>query len=68
MKIKTEQVREITAILDDIAKEYKTEHPKKERHGRDKKKIGWLLGQKRPDRVGTASMLTSPWHNLYWLA
>ena len=33
----------------------------------DKKRIGWKLGQKRPDRVDTANMLTSVWHNLYWL-
>lgn len=34
----------------------------------DKRRIGWQLGQKRPDRVDTANMLTSLWHNLYWLA
>lgn len=33
----------------------------------DKKRTGWQLGQKRPDRVDTADMLTSLWHNLYWL-
>ena len=33
----------------------------------DKKRTGWKLGQKRPDRVDTANMLTSLWHNLYWL-
>jgi hypothetical protein len=34
MKVKTEQVRELTAMLDDIVKEYKKEHPKKERNWR----------------------------------
>jgi transposase len=34
----------------------------------DKRRTGWRLGQKRPDRVDTANMLTSLWHNLYWLA
>lgn len=34
----------------------------------DKRRTGWQLGQKRPDRVDTANMLTSLWHNLYWLA
>ncbi len=34
----------------------------------DKRRCGWRLGQKRPDRVDTANMLTSLWHNLYWLA
>ena len=33
----------------------------------DKKRTGWRLGQKRPDRVDTANMLTHVWHNLYWL-
>lgn len=34
----------------------------------DKRRTGWQLGQKRPDRVDTANVLTSLWHNLYWLA
>lgn len=33
----------------------------------DKKRTGWQLGQKRADRIDTADMLTSLWHNLYWL-
>lgn len=33
----------------------------------DKKRTGWMVGQKRPDRINTANMLTSLWHNLYWL-
>ena len=33
----------------------------------DKKRTGWRLGQKRPDRINTANMLTHVWHNLYWL-
>jgi len=33
----------------------------------DKKRVGWKLGQKRPDRVETANFLTMVWHNLYWL-
>lgn len=32
----------------------------------DKKRTGWKLGQKRPDRIDTANMLTSLWHNIYW--
>lgn len=34
----------------------------------DKKRTGWRLGQKRPDRVNTANILTGIWHNMYWLA
>ena len=33
----------------------------------DKKRTGWQLGQKREDRIATADMLTSLWHNLHWL-
>lgn len=33
----------------------------------DKKRVGWKLGQKRPDRISTANFLTTVWHNLYWL-
>jgi transposase len=33
----------------------------------DKKRVGWRLGQKRSDRIDTANILTSLWHNLYWL-
>jgi len=33
----------------------------------DKKRTGWKLGQKRPDRIDTANILTSLWHNLSWL-
>lgn len=33
----------------------------------DKKRIGWKLGQKRPDRIDTANFLTTIWHNIYWL-
>jgi transposase len=34
----------------------------------DKRRTGWKLGQKRPDRIDTANVLTGVWHNLYWLA
>ena len=33
----------------------------------DKRRTGWKLGQRRPDRIDTANMLTTLWHNLYWL-
>ncbi|MBS3106802.1 ISNCY family transposase, partial [Candidatus Woesearchaeota archaeon] len=33
----------------------------------DKRRTGWKLGQKRPDRVDTANFLTTIWHNLSWL-
>lgn len=33
----------------------------------DKRRTGWHLGQKRPDRIDTANFLTTIWHNLSWL-
>ncbi|MEK6949075.1 MAG: ISNCY family transposase, partial [Nanoarchaeota archaeon] len=33
----------------------------------DKKRTGWQLGQKRAERIATADMLTSLWHNLSWM-
>lgn len=33
----------------------------------DKRRTGWQLGQKRADRINTADMLTSLWHNLHWM-
>ena len=34
----------------------------------DKRRVGWKLGQKRPDRIATAHTCTVLWHNLCWLA
>jgi len=35
--------------------------------GADKKRFGWQVGQKRPDRVSTAMFSTTVWHNLLLL-
>ena len=32
----------------------------------DKKRTGWTLGQKKPDRIQTADLLTTVIHNLCW--
>lgn len=34
----------------------------------DKKRTGWRLGQKKPERVDSANIAIVLWHNLYWLA
>jgi transposase len=34
----------------------------------DKKRVGWTLGQKKPNTIDTANCLTCIWHNLFWLA
>ena len=33
----------------------------------DKKRTGWRIMQKRPERVEFANALTHLWHNIYWL-
>ena len=32
----------------------------------DKKRTGWQVGQKKPERIDTADLLTMLWHNLSW--
>ena len=49
-------------------KEYFKRNQSESGFAEDKKRIGWRLGQKRPDRINTANALTGLWHNLYWLA
>jgi transposase len=49
-------------------KEYYKRNQSESGFSEDKKRIGWKLGQKREDRIDTANILTSLWHNLYWLA
>jgi len=49
-------------------KEYFKRNQSESGFAEDKKRTGWRLGQKRPDRVNTANILTALWHNLYWLA
>ncbi len=49
-------------------KEYFQRNQSESGFAEDKKRTGWRLGQKRPDRVDTANVLTGLWHNLYWLA
>jgi len=49
-------------------KEYFQRNQSESGFAEDKRRTGWRLGQKRPDRVNTANILTGLWHNLYWLA
>lgn len=48
-------------------KEYYQRNQSESGFAEDKKRIGWGLGQKREDRIDTANMLTTVWHNFYWL-
>lgn len=62
--------RMLAAFVTDIKtyfEEYFRRNQSESGISKDKKRTGWRLGQKRPDRVDTANMLTSLWHNLYWL-
>lgn len=49
-------------------KEYFQRNQSESGFAEDKKRIGWRLGQRRPDRIDTANILTGLWHNLDWLA
>jgi transposase len=56
----------------DNTKQYLEEYYKRNQtesgFSEDKKRTGWKLGQKRTDRINTANICISLWHNLYWLA
>ena len=49
-------------------KEYYKRNHSESGFAEDKKRTGWKLGQKRPDRLATANKLTHLWHNMHWLA
>ena len=51
----------------DFLEEYFKRNQSESGFAEDKKRTGWKLGQKRPDRIDTANMLTTLWHNLHWL-
>ncbi|MFH0837486.1 MAG: ISNCY family transposase [Candidatus Aenigmatarchaeota archaeon] len=51
----------------DYLKEYYQRNQSESGISEDKKRTGWKLGQKRPDRIDTADKLRGVWHNLYWL-
>jgi transposase len=48
-------------------KEYYQRNQSESGFAEDKKRTGWKLGQKRPERIGTALTLRGTWHNLCWL-
>lgn len=53
--------------IEKYLKEYYKRNQSESGIAEDKKRTGWKLGQKRPDRVDTSVFLTTIWHNLYWL-
>jgi len=60
-------VYQFTKNTKDFLEEYFQRNQSESGIAEDKKRTGWKLGQKRPDRIDTANMLTSVWHNLHWL-
>jgi len=61
----------LSAFIEDtkaFLKEYFQRNQSESGFSEDKKRTGWKLGQKRPDRIDTSNILTGLWHNLYWLA
>lgn len=62
--------RMLSRFVEDVKKyleEYYRRNQSESCFAEDKRRIGWKLGQKRPDRIDTANFLTTIWHNLYWL-
>jgi len=69
IKGSSEWKKMLKAFVKDIhsfLKEYFKRNQSESGFSEDKKRIGWKLGQKRPDRINTANILTGTWHNLYW--
>lgn len=60
-------IYQFTKNTKEFLEEYFQRNQSESGFSEDKKRTGWKLGQKRPDRIDTANMLTSLWHNLYWL-
>lgn len=63
----SEMIYQFTDDTKSFLQEYFQRNQSESGIAEDKKRTGWRLGQKRPDRIDTANMLTSLWHNLYWL-
>lgn len=63
-----EMLKRLIENVRGFLKEYYKRNQSESGFSEDKKRTGWKLGQKRPDRIHTANILTYLWHNLYWLA
>ena len=48
-------------------KEYFRRNQSESAFSEDKRRFGWKIPQKRPDRVETHDFCTSLWHNMLWL-
>ena len=63
----SQMIYHFTKNTKEFLEEYFQRNQSESGFSEDKKRTGWKLGQKRPDRIDTANMLTSLWHNLSWL-
>ena len=63
----SKMIYEFTENTKEFLQEYFQRNQSESGYSEDKKRTGWKLEQKRPDRIDTANMLTSLWHNLNWI-
>lgn len=62
-----EMLRNFVEDPNSYLEEYYQRNQSESGFGEDKKRTGWKLGQKRPERIRTAINLRGVWHNLSWL-
>ena len=51
----------------DFLGEYYKRNQSESAFSEDKRRFGWKIPQRRPDRIETHNFCTSLWHNLLWL-
>lgn len=60
----------LTSFVDntkEFLKDYFQRNQSESGFSEDKKRTGWKIFQKKPDRIDTANSLIYLWHNLFWL-
>ena len=59
----------LTRFVDNIntfLKDYFQRNQSESGFSEDKKRTGWKIFQKKPDRIDTANVVIHTWHNLFW--
>jgi len=60
----------VTRFVDDtklFLKDYFQRNQSESGFAEDKKRTGWKIFQKKPERIDTANAIIYAWHNLFWL-
>ncbi len=60
----------VTRFVEDtklFLKDYFQRNQSESGFSEDKKRTGWKIFQKRPERIDTANAVIYAWHNLFWL-